>query len=124
MRAITVFVVLGALATPAAADPNDLVLSRLGYSHVDAMGNTTLVTGEPLEFRELASQLGVVLAPELLTPADTLGFSGFQFSVDYATTSIDQKASYWKALDGPAPAMMRTVGFFARKGMWLPVPSV
>ena len=124
MRSLAMVVVLGALAGRASADPNDLVLSRLGYPHTDAMGNVTSVTGEPLEFRELASQLGVVLAPQVLAPADTLGFSGFQFTVNYASTTIDQHAPYWQALEGTPPSSMRTIGFFARKGMWFPVPSI
>ncbi len=91
---------------------------------LDGSGKQVGVVGQNLEFRELSSQLGVVLAPHLLTPADTLGFGGFQFSVDYATTTIDQNAPYWRALESSAPAMMRTVGFFVRKGMWFPVPSI
>ena len=119
-----VVAVLAALCAPAAADTNDLVLSRLSTKTFDAKGNLTSVVGQSLEFRALSSQLGVVLAPQLLTPADTIGFSGFQFSVDYSTTTIDSSADYWKATQGTAPSMMRTVGLFARKGMWFPVPSI
>src|ERR1041384_1456081 len=75
----------------AAADPNDLVLSRLGTRIMDGKGQLTGVGGENLGFRELASQLGVVLAPHLLTPADTLGFGGFQFDVTASQTTIDSK---------------------------------
>jgi hypothetical protein len=111
----------------AAADPNDLVLSRLA---TPIPGNTGVV-GENLEFRALASQLGVVLAPHLLTPADTLGFGGFQFDVSASQTTIDGKQPYWRALAGntdPAaggggPEMLRTIGLFAHKGLWFPVPS-
>jgi hypothetical protein len=82
----------------------------------------------------LASQLGVVLAPHLLTPADTLGFGGFQLDVSAAQTTIDAGAAYWRARAGspdPAgtggvahgPSALRTVGLFAHKGMWLPAPS-
>jgi hypothetical protein len=120
MRAGIVLAIIAA-ATPAAADPNDLVLSRLATPVT--VGNTTTYVPQDVEFRSLASQLGVVLAPHLLTPADTNGFSGFQMSVDYATTSIDSDASYWKARDGGTASSLRTVGFFVRKGMWFPVPS-
>ena len=75
-------------SSTAAADPNDLVLSRLGTRLTDSTGNLVGVVGQNLEFRELASQLGVVLAPHLLTPADSIGFSGFQMTVDYASTTI------------------------------------
>jgi hypothetical protein len=127
--------VLGVLWTSAArADSNDLVLGRLATRSMDSTGQL-VITPQNLEFRELASQLGVVLAPRLLTPADTLGFGGFQFAVDAASTTIDSTASYWRAREGaPDPTGMgtgteaakqlRTVGFFARKGLWFPIPSL
>jgi hypothetical protein len=126
MRAViaTVFASGVLLVAPAAhADSNDLVLSKLGTRITDSMGNTTSVVGDPLAFRALASQLGTVLAPHLLTPADTLGFSGFQLTIDYSSTTIDHGADYWRVLQGAAPSSMQTVGFFARKGLWFPVPS-
>jgi hypothetical protein len=117
----------------AAADPNDLVLSRLATRIVDS-GRVVGVVGQNLEFRALSSQLGVVLAPQLLTPADTLGFGGFQFDVTASQTSIDSKQSYWRARAGSpdpsgttgaanGPDALRTIGVFAHKGLWFPVPS-
>ncbi|HEX5058424.1 MAG TPA: hypothetical protein VFV99_03645 [Kofleriaceae bacterium] len=122
------------LGSAAYADKNDLVLDRLSTRITDGSGNLMSVVGQNLEFRSLASELGVVLAPHLLTPADTLGFGGFQLTVDYSSTTIDSDASYWRVLQSsPDPAgtggaahgdgMMRTVGLFARKGMWFPIPS-
>jgi hypothetical protein len=133
-RGIALAIVIGLVPATAQADVNDLVLSRLATRITDSSGRLTGVVGQNLELRSLSSQLGVVLAPHLLTPADTIGFGGFQFTVDYSTTTIDQTAPYWRALQGspdPAgtmgvahgPAMMRTVGLFVRKGMWFPVPS-
>ena len=121
--------------SPALADKNDLVLGRLATRELDVDGNLTNVVGQNLELRALSSQLGVVLAPHLLTPADTIGFGGFQLSVDYTSTTIDSDATYWRALQGsPDPTgtgsvahgseMLNTVGLFARKGMWFPVPSM
>jgi hypothetical protein len=121
------------ISSTAYADDNDLVLSRLATRIDDGSGNVTYI-GQNLEMRSLASQLGVVLAPHLMTPADTLGFGGFQLTVDYAMTTIDSSASYWRVLQSsPDPSgtgtgehgdgMMRTVGLFARKGMWFPVPA-
>jgi hypothetical protein len=122
---------LAALLAPgaAAADVNDLVLGRL-TNRVDA----DTIVPQNAELRALSSQLGVVLAPHMLTPADTLGFGGFQLTVDYATTTIDAGAAYWRARRGspdPAdagdaahgPGTLGTFGFFVRKGMWFPVPS-
>lgn len=118
----------------AVADVNDLILSRLATRITGTTGEVMDVVGQNLEFRSLASQLGVVLAPHLMTPADTLGFGGFQFTVDYSTTTIDPSASYWRARAGSpdpsgtaggshGPGALTTVGLFARKGIWFPVPS-
>ena len=130
-RLLTRALALAALLAPgaAAADVNDLVLSRL-TNRVDA----DTIVPQNAELRSLASQLGVVLAPHLLTPADTIGFGGFQLTVDYAATTIDAGAAYWRARSGspdPAgtdnvahgPGTLGTFGFFARKGFWFPVPS-
>jgi hypothetical protein len=131
--ALTALVLVG-VSRVAVADPNDLVLSRLATRIVDDKGQLTGVVGESLEFRALVSQLGVVLAPHLLTPADTLGFGGFQFDVDVSQTTIDSKQPYWRARAGSpdpsgsmgvanGPNMLRTIGVFAHKGMWFPLPS-
>lgn len=122
-------------ASTADADSNDLIMSRLATRMTDASGNVTSIVPQNLDLRALSSQLGVVLAPHLLTSADTTGYGGFNFGVDYATTTIDSSASYWRALEsspdptgtGSAPhgaGTMRTVGLFVRKGMWFPVPAV
>jgi hypothetical protein len=119
-------------ACPARADDNDLVISRLA-TRIDEDGATRFVP-QNADLRALASQLGVVLAPHMLTPADSLGFGGFQMTVDYATTTIDADAPYWRARAGSpdptgaggqahGPGALTTLGLFARKGMWFPVPA-
>lgn len=116
-------------AGTARADVNDIVLGRLAVEQPDG----TFVA-QNADLRALSSQLGVVLAPRLSTPADTLGFGGFQFTVDYATTTIDSNAAYWRAREGSpdpggaggvahGPGSLSTVGLFARKGLWFPVPA-
>ncbi len=139
--AVTCFGVMAAavvISAPVAAhaDSNDLVLSRLTTRMTDDNGAVTSVVPQNLEFRSLASQLGVVLAPQLLAPADTLGFGGFHFAFIGTTTTVDANASYWRALAGSpdpsgaggmrhGPSRMSTVGFFASKGMWFaPLPSL
>lgn len=120
-------------ASHAHAEPNDLVLSRLALEREDGSGNPVFVP-QNAELRALSSQLGVVLAPRMMTPADTLGFGGFQMTVDVATTTIDPTAAYWRAREGSpdpmgtggvahGPNALSTVGVFARKGMWFPVPA-
>lgn len=133
-RGVLTALVLVCMSRLAAADANDLVLSRLATRIMNNSGQLTGVVGENLEFRALVSQLGVVLAPHLLTPADTLGFGGFQFDVSASQTTIDSKQPYWRALAGSpdpsgamglahGPTALRTIGLFAHKGMWFPVPS-
>lgn len=89
------------------------------------------MVGSNVQFRALASELGVVLAPRLSEPADTLGFGGFHFSADVAFTSISDSADQWQALESSPQTLggshgnstMTTTGFFVRKGIWLPLPS-
>src|SRR5262245_19694972 len=116
-RGAPALVIVAALSAHARADINDLVLSRL----TNRVAEETTIP-QNVELRALASQLGVVLAPHLLTPADTLGFAGIQLTVDYATTTVDTVAQYWRVREGAAdptgdagpyaPDTMSTFGVF------------
>ena len=84
-------------------------------------------------FRSLMSELGVVAAPRLQTPADTLGFAGLQFSAELEITQISREKSFWDGVEGVTPSNPRssrpdpwltTMGLFVRKGMWFPVPAL
>ncbi|HEY3358142.1 MAG TPA: hypothetical protein VGQ83_33150 [Polyangia bacterium] len=141
MRTAVYLVVLGLLvaARPARADKNDLALWRLGKLTVNPDGTipqpgVTLDAAANQQYRSLASELGVVMAPRLLMPSDTLGYSGFQFDFDMSFTTINNNQtdpaktlSPWRNVlertDGVVPSMMTTIGVFARKGIWLPLPS-
>ena len=131
--ALVTATLISAGAGVARAGDNDLVLARLS-SLVGTAENQRGV-GQSLELRSLVSELGVVLAPRLLTPSDTLGFGGFQLSADMSSTTISGDAAYWRARAGsPDPtstdptdhgaSALSTVGVFVRKGMWFPVPSI
>ena len=133
-RGVLVAALVASSAGVAAADANDIVLSRLAL-RVDNGAAGVVYIPQNADFRALASQLGVVLAPHMLTPADTLGFSGFQITVDFSSTQIDPNAAYWRVLQSsPDPSgtggmahgagSQETVGFFVRKGMWFPVPAI
>lgn len=83
-------------------------------------------------FRSLMSELGAILAPRVLVPAETLGFSGFQVSGDVAITRISNDKPYWRGLEGVSPLnptatrpdeWLGTVGVFLRKGLWFPLPA-
>ena len=132
MRAVPLAAVLflvGAATTArtATADKNDLVLSRLGT--INAAGNGVIADNQA--FRSLVSELGVVFAPRNLAPADTLGFSGFQFSSELSFTSLSSSKPFWCATEestdcGPSfkkGGTVQTLGIFARKGFWFPLPS-
>src|SRR5262245_47023892 len=121
--AICVMRVLGAAlavllvtSSPARADDNDLALSRFATAAQPDMNGNIPIGGVRLDaaanskFRSLASELGVVLAPKLLSPADTIGFGGFQFSFEYSLTHISNTADYWDAarVVNPDPAMRLT----------------
>jgi hypothetical protein len=84
------------------------------------------------QVRSLMSELGVVIAPRLQTPADTLGFAGFQFSGELGLTKISSGRDFWNGVSGVNPlsptatrpdGYLATVGAFARKGLWLPLPA-
>lgn len=132
MAAMVPVVLVGAIA-PAHAGPNDVVLGRLSTQVGD--GENATVIGDNLAYRSVVSELGVVLAPRLMSPADTLGFGGFQFAADMGFSTINHTADYWRVLHSspdPTGAMagtshgngtMTTLGLHVRKGVWLPVPS-
>ena len=83
-------------------------------------------------FYSLASELGVVLAPKFLMPAETLGYNGFSFGFQAGLTKISKNADFWEATqmfdpDDPEPdrpdEFLTTIGAMAHKGIWLPIPS-
>jgi len=133
----------------ARADTYDLNLLNLcppsgngGCSWVQTSGTgqktVTLDQGAASRYRSLMSELGVVAAPRLMTPADTLGYAGFQFSAELGFTTINPRKqidglSYWNGVEGVSPdnpaatrpgSTMATVGGFVRKGLWLPIPAL
>lgn len=132
----------------ARADKNDLNLLNLcppsasgQCSWLGTAAGQKSVTLDPeaaSRYRSLMSELGVVMAPRLMTPADTLGYAGFQFSAELGFTTINPNRqlaghSYWDGVEGVSPAnptamrpssTMATVGGFVRKGLWLPVPAL
>ncbi|MCG8419945.1 MAG: hypothetical protein MJE77_18590 [Proteobacteria bacterium] len=106
-------------------------MSRLS-TVVEEDGGEPMVVTDGQDFRSLASELGVVLAPRLLAPADTLGFGGFQFAGDLSFTTISNDEDFWRAREASSDpsasgnhggSLMPTLGLFARKGIWLPLPS-
>jgi hypothetical protein len=136
--------VLAVAAGPARAGANDLQLMNLcpqvggecSWIHRNSAGTITeQVQPDAIgqeNFRSLMSELGVVIAPRLSTPADTLGYSGFQFSFEMGFTKINADRDYWNGVAGVDPnnrnakrpdSYLTTIGGFVRKGIWLPLPA-
>jgi len=61
-----------------------------GYSPAK-YGNVTNVIADNAAFRSLMSELGVVFAPNILSPSDTQGFGGYNFAVELGWTMINPK---------------------------------
>ncbi|MGC8928260.1 MAG: hypothetical protein ACP5QK_10105 [Myxococcota bacterium] len=96
------------------AGQNDLNLSALSYyDYVQRR-----YVGDDEAFYKLANELGVAIAPKLLSPASTPGQAGFEIGVETSLTPINSTANYWKkSVEGGQPSDMLTVGtFHLRKG--------
>ncbi len=123
--------------TPIFAAPNDISLVSLVER--DANGNPILQNGIPQprldDFRALSAEVGAMLTPTALWPADTTGIAGFDFAVETAFHDINESASYWQdatqrsvdssqsgVRDPSAPPFLTTLGFRGRKGFILPAP--
>ncbi len=118
--------VLGAsLGSGAArADSNDLTLERIigPPTTFGAFNDPTLA--QQTAYKSLMSELSVAMAPRILAPADTLGYSGFQIAFESSFTQISNKADYWqKGVQNVSGGFLPTISVFARKGIWLPLPG-
>jgi len=123
------------LCTPAPSSTLAGQVSECGWVQRDANGRVSGVNVDAdaqSSFRSLMSELGVVIAPRLMTPADTLGYAGFQFSAELGVTKISADRTFWDGVAGVDPAnrnaarpdsYLTTVGAFVRKGLWLPLPA-
>lgn len=129
MRALTVgLCVLAAAmltASTARADRNDLTLQRIiGPPAVPGMFNDPTDPTRQSMYKSLMSELGVVIAPRFLTPADTLGYSGFQLAFETSFTQISNTQDFWqKGAEKVSGGFLPTISVMARKGIWLPLPG-
>lgn len=155
--AVAFALALGA-AGPASADVFDLTFSRFvvgpkdqvppapSGTFADPQDAYNISHGVLAAYRQVVSEMSVALAPKILTTADTIGYSGFQFDIDYSFTNISNKTCGdpnpataqkdqcpWQyGVEGhtdaagnhtDTPGMIHTVSVMARKGIWLPLPS-
>ena len=124
---LAVFLCAFALAGSAQANPMDLTLSRLyadntACSDALAAGNGDLakrVCADQAAFRELSREFGLVIAPALLAPAETLGYAGFYLGLEGSITTINADNGVWnRAVEDGNPDDVFTVwSIHARKGL-------
>ena len=81
--------------TPAAAYRNDISLRGLGRPQAQDLKDPAV-----RRYRRLASELTAALAPRVLQPAETLGMSGFEFSVVSTVAGISGESAYWQGQPG------------------------
>ena len=109
----------------ARADDDDLTLETL-IGHPALPGSApTITVATRSRYASLVSQLGVALAPRLVQPADSLGWSGFALDFDASATQIDRGSDYWQSGVARARgAYLAVVGATVRKGLWLGAPQL
>jgi hypothetical protein len=123
--AIGLTTLLGALAmaSPAAAGDNDLVLSRFGTFNasqyegcVNACG---IVEANEQFFDNLILDLGQVFAPRFASPSETLGQAGFAVYLMTSLSGINNNADYWRtAVENRNPTSnLMTSHLQVRKGL-------
>ncbi len=89
--------VLGMLFVPlvAMASPHDIQIRGLGRPQTNSLDDPAVK-----RFRLLTSELALALAPKPLTPAETLGVSGFEFSLGASQADISEDLNYWQGQPG------------------------
>ena len=102
------------VSSEARAGKYDLDLTPLGQ--VQENGS---VTQDNAAFRSLSSEVGVLMAPRVVDPADTLGLAAFAVSADVTINTLSGDADFWRDTtrgtpDGVAP----TLQVMGRKGLW------
>jgi hypothetical protein len=90
VAAVTVVVAVLSSGAPARANDMDPVLARMWR-----IEGGQLVTRDDL-FDGLALDVAQALAPNLLAPAETLGWSGFFMGLEATLTVIDSDATWWR----------------------------
>ncbi|NVB40839.1 hypothetical protein G6O69_23575 [Pseudenhygromyxa sp. WMMC2535] len=101
------------LSTEAKAGKYDLDLAALGEVQDDGT-----VTQRNQDFRSLASEVGVLMAPKPVDPADSLGLSGFAISADVTINTLGGDEAYWQDTSRGADNVAPTLQVMGRKGLW------
>jgi len=107
-------IALGLVVLPgvARAGKYDLDLTPLGEQTASG------ITQDDAAFRSLSSELGVLMAPQPMDPADSLGLSGFGLSADFTINTIAGDEPYWDLTSDGADGAAPTLQVMGRKGLW------
>lgn len=123
-RTIALMAALGLCltASTAMAGPYDLEMSRFvdfEIEEIDDQGRVWgFAEGQDDNFDDLTRDLGLVLAPRLIAPSETLGQAGFAVKAMTSFSAIPHQEDYWRdATDEPPSAAMFTSHLQVRKGL-------
>lgn len=109
------------LATPGWALDNDPKLENLCIPGGDtgSFPCGTRPTPDQEAFASLAKEYGMIFAPSLVAPAETMGINGFQFNIQVGLHAINASEDYWTRAveDGDPSDFMSTVRLDVRKGL-------
>lgn len=108
----------GLALVPATAEAGkyDLDLTPLGT--LEAQGGNAVIIQDNAAFRSLSSELGTIIAPKPVDPADSLGLSGFAVSADISVNTLSGSQNYWQATSGGADGAAPSIQIMGRKGLW------
>lgn len=104
---------------PAAAHAGkyDLDLTPLG--RLQAQSGQAVIVQDNAAFRSLSSELGTLIAPKPVDPADSLGLSGFALSADFSVNTLSGDQDYWSLTrSGNRDGAAATMQVMGRKGLW------
>lgn len=94
----------------------DLDLTPLGT--IQQQGSTPVIVQDNAAFRSLSSELGTIIAPKPVDPADSLGLSGFAISADVSVNTLSYQQNYWQATSDGADGAAPSLQIMGRKGLW------
>ena len=91
----------------------DLDLTPLGTVNDDGS-----VSQDYAAFRSLSSEVGVLMAPRPVDPADSLGLSGFAVSADVTLNTISDGEAFWADTARGPNKVAPSLQVMGRKGLW------
>jgi len=110
------FTAFGLAPASAQAGKYDLDLTPLG--RLEAQGGSAVIVQDNAAFRSLSSELGTIIAPKVVDPADSLGLSGFAVSADVSINTLSASQNYWQATSDGADTAAPSIQVMGRKGLW------